>query len=92
MNQEDIIEHKLITTILSCLMFDEDFNHIVNECKSIASENIIADVLKECIRKRLVSTSFIDEPKFKAGLFFDSDNMYHYRYQITAKGIDFIQE
>lgn len=78
--------------IISKLIFDEHFENIIADCKSLAIPTVIADILKYLIHHKLVVAKYHVEPvqgrsKSKSGFMYDSDRMKDYTYRITSKGI-----
>ena len=78
---------ELELAVLSLLIFPETFASIVDECPTPTSKHIVGDVLKKLIHDELVVPLLENEKgNFQRSLGYDSDGLYHYRYQITAKG------
>lgn len=72
--------------ILLALLFPEPFDTLVEEIQ--ATQPVIASELKWLIAKGLVVPMAEDQSgRFKQSLYYDSDNMRAFRYQITAKGL-----
>jgi len=77
--------------VLEKLIFEEAFDHILQECKDLANSNVIADVLKYLIQHKLVIAKLpLENRRSKAGFMYDTDRMGDYKYQATAKGIKYI--
>ena len=78
----------LETDVLEKLIFEETFDNILAECKTLAAPGVIADVLKYLIQHKLVVAKFpLENKKTKAGFMYDTDHMRDYTYQATAKGV-----
>lgn len=73
--------------ILNCIYFVEPFSKIIDEVNYPA--NIVADVLKSLIQKRLVAAMLWDEnlQEYKRSFIYDSDNMNAYSYLATKEGL-----
>ena len=80
-------EEELEMEVLSCLYFVEPFDKIVEECG--IERNIIADVLKNLIARKMVSAMVFDEQynEYKRTFIFDSDNMQNYSFLATKEGL-----
>lgn len=77
--------------VLEKLIFEETYESILLECKSLALPNVISDILKYLIQhKCVVAKVVLENKKSKAGFMYDSDRMKDYTYQATAKGIRFL--
>jgi len=79
----DVLESE----VLEKLIFEETFDNILTECKSLAVPGVVADVLKYLIQHKLVVAKFPHQNRSKAGFMYDTDHMRDYSYQATAKGI-----
>ncbi len=76
------------TEVLNLLLFPEHFTAIVAECKTTKDQNVVADVIKELIHKKLIVPGIIDENgNFKPGIMYNSDGMSDYQYVATALGV-----
>ena len=74
--------------ILRSLTFPEPFDTLVEEIK--ATEPVIAAELKELIVWGLVQVMMEDERgRYKSSIYYDTDNMRAFRYQISSKGLQF---
>lgn len=73
--------------ILNAIYFVEPFENILAECR--APEQIVADVLKQLIARKLVTPMQFDSDKqeFIKTFFYDSDNMRAYHYLATKEGL-----
>jgi hypothetical protein len=73
--------------ILNCLYFVEPFEKLLEELNF--PSNIIADVLKTLIQKKLVVAMKWDEQTqdYKRSFIYDSDNMHAYSYLATKEGL-----
>jgi hypothetical protein len=73
--------------ILNCLYFVEPFEKLLEELSF--PSNIIADVLKTLIQKKLVVAMKWDEQSqdYKRSFIYDSDNMHAYSYLATKEGL-----
>jgi len=73
--------------VLNAIYFVESFNTILEECKY--PQNVVADVLKQLIAKKFVTSMQFDEEKqeFKKTFYYDSDNMHAYHYLATKEGL-----
>ena len=73
--------------ILNCLYFVEPFEKLLEELNF--PSNIIADVLKTLIQKKLVVAMKWDEQSqdYKRSFIYDSDNMHAYSYLATKEGL-----
>jgi predicted transcriptional regulator len=73
--------------ILRSLTFAEPFSTLVEEVR--ASPHVISSELKFLIARGLVSPmeSALND-RYKPSIYYDSDNMHAFRYQITAKGLN----
>ncbi|MFM2376458.1 MAG: hypothetical protein RLZZ165_1555 [Bacteroidota bacterium] len=72
--------------ILRSLIFAEPFGTLVEEVK--ASPHVISSELKFLIARGLVSPMEAGpNDRYRPSIYYDSDNMHAFRYQITAKGL-----
>lgn len=73
--------------ILNAVYFVEPFETILSECKY--PEAVIADVLKQLIHKKYITTLVFDLEKqeYIRTFFYDSDNMRAYAYLATKEGL-----
>jgi hypothetical protein len=72
--------------ILRALTFPEPFDTLVEEIP--AKEAVIGAELKELIVLGLVQVMQEDERgRFKSSIYYDSDNMRAFKYQISSKGL-----
>jgi hypothetical protein len=73
--------------ILNCLYFVEPFEKILEEVDFPA--NVVADVLKTLIHKKMVVAMFWDDKiqDYKRSFIYDSDNMNSYSYLATKEGL-----
>jgi hypothetical protein len=72
--------------ILRSLIFPEPFDTLVEEVK--ASQPVIAAELKQLITKGLVQPMEADASgRFMPSIYYDTDNMRAFHYQITAQGL-----
>jgi hypothetical protein len=72
--------------ILRSLIFPEPFDTLLEEVKG--SEPVIGAELKHLITKGLVQPMEADaKGGFKPSIYYDTDNMRAFHYQITAKGL-----
>jgi hypothetical protein len=72
--------------ILRSLTFPEPFDTLVEEVKG--TQPVIGAELKYLIAKGLVTVIDRDDRgRDKPSIFYDSDNMRAFRYQISAKGL-----
>ncbi|MBL0017085.1 MAG: hypothetical protein RLZZ519_1942 [Bacteroidota bacterium] len=77
--------------ILRALLFPEPFDTLVEEIKE--REPVIGAELKFLIDKSFVlSMEEMPNGSFKPSIFYDSDNMRAFRYQISAKGLQHLEE
>jgi hypothetical protein len=77
--------------VLEKLIFEENYENIIQECRDLALPNVITDVLKYLIQHKLVVAKVPSKAKrSKPGFMYDSDRMSDYTYQATAKGIKYI--
>jgi hypothetical protein len=77
--------------ILRALTFPEPFDTLVEEIKE--RQPIISNELKFLIDKGLVlSMEELENGSFKPSIFYDSDNMRAFRYQVSAKGLQHLEE
>lgn len=76
--------------ILDCLTFAEPFKTLEEEVS--VEVNQLADALKVLIVKDLVQPMRHNSSKdrWEKSMFYDSDNMHDFRYQITSKGLDIL--
>lgn len=80
---------ELEIAVLELLLFPEHFNNIVAECKVKVGRHAIGDALKTLLHDKYVSPlRLVEDGKFERSIGYDSDNMEAFHYQITAKGID----
>jgi predicted transcriptional regulator len=76
----------LQTQILLSLTFPEPFDTLVEEIK--ATQPVIAAELKELIVLGLVQVMQEDaRGRYTSSIFYDSDNMRAFQYQISSKGL-----
>lgn len=73
--------------ILNVLYFPEPLENILEEVN--ADRNVISDVLKRLIDKKLVTAMIFDTEKkdFVKSFIYDTDNMDDYHYLITKEGL-----
>lgn len=73
--------------ILNSIYFVEPFSKILEEVNHPA--NVVADVLKQLIQKKLVVAMQWDETHqdYKRSFIYDSDNMHAYSYLATKEGL-----
>jgi len=73
--------------ILNCIYFVEPFDKILEEVNYPA--NIVADVLKSLIQRKLVVAMFWSEElqEYKRSFIYDADNMRAYSYLATKEGL-----
>jgi hypothetical protein len=73
--------------ILNCVYFVEPFEKIVEEVNY--PPNIVGDVLKTLIQKKLIAAMLWDEnlQEYKRSFMYDSDNMHAYSYMATKEGL-----
>ena len=73
--------------ILNCIYFVEPFEKIIEEVDYPA--NIVADVLKSLIQRKLVVAMCWNEElqEYKRSFIYDSDNMNAYSYLATKEGL-----
>lgn len=76
--------------ILQKLIFAENYENILLECKQLAPDNVITDILKMFLHHKLIVAIPIGKSE-KSGFMFDSDKMNQYTYRITAKGLKIIE-
>ncbi len=78
--------------ILSVLTFPETFEAIEAEVEEKAA--IISDELRTMIDKRWIQVMMYDAAKgdFRSSFLFDSDQMRHQQYMITAKGMGLLSK
>lgn len=76
--------------ILNLLMFDEDFPNILRE--SGITEKLAAAVLRILIKDKLVSPFEEGSSEIKKLWMYDVDNLYQYKYRITALGLKALEE
>ena len=79
----------MIELELELLLFPENFNNVVAECRISDSRHIVGDVLKTLLHDGLVSPLRLDDKgNFTRSIGYDSDDMQAFHYQLTSKGID----
>jgi hypothetical protein len=83
---------ELEVSILKSLLFTESFERIVEECTTTKDKNIVADGLKSLLKHKLVRPMYLKNGEFVASIVYDSDKMYAFQYQATAKGISWMEE
>lgn len=76
--------------ILRSLLFPEPFDTLLEEVT--ATQPVIAAELKYLIHKGLVSPMEESGGRTKPSIYYDSDNMRAFRYQITALGLKHQEE
>lgn len=75
------------TDVLNLVLFPEEFDTIVSECRSTSNPNVVADVIKSLIHKKLIVPGIQDEAgKFKPGAMYNTDRMSDYLYVATVQG------
>lgn len=78
-------------SILNLLLFEETFDHISDELKQY-KQNIIQDEIKSLIVLDLIKpVKDLESNKF-SGIIYNSDNLREFSYQITAKGISYLEK
>lgn len=78
--------------ILDLVLFPEEFGSIVSECKSTRNANVIADVIKDLIHKKLVVPGSPNEKgDFVPGGMYNTDSMSDYMYVATSKGVEIMK-
>ena len=86
--EPDLLER----AVLDKLIFDESYENLLMECRSLAKPNVLTDVLKLLIQHKLVVAKPVqDGERAKPGFMYDSDHMHDYTYRATAKGVKFLQ-
>ena len=80
---------ELEIAVLELLLFPEQFNNIVDECRVKVGRHVIGDALKTLLHDKYVSPLRLDDSgQLVRSIGYDSDDMEAFQYQITAKGID----
>lgn len=83
---------ELDIAVLELLIFPENFDRIVEECRLSSDRNILGDVLKNLLHDELVAPLVMTEDGvFVRSLGYDSDFLNHHHYQITSKGLDALE-
>lgn len=72
------------------LIFEEQFEVLVSEIKDEKS-NHIADELKSLIVKDFVRPCRELESGKASGFMYDSDQLSHYSFTLTKKGLDYLE-
>lgn len=78
-------------SILNLLLFEETFDHILDDLKPI-KQNVIQDEIKSLIVLDLIKpVKDLDSLK-TSGIIYNSDNLREFSYKITAKGISYLEK
>jgi hypothetical protein len=80
----------LAKKIISQLVFEETFDHIVEDVKD-AGKYAIADEIKMLIAKDILHPRRDLISGKTSGFIYDSDHMEHYSFGLTAKGISLLE-
>jgi hypothetical protein len=87
----ELVMVELDFAVLELLLFPEEFDNIVAECRIPSTKHVIGDVLKTLLHDDLVSPMVKNEVgNFERRIGYDSDHMEAFYYQITGKGIDML--
>ena len=78
-------------SILNLLLFEETFDHIADELKEY-NQNVIQDEIKSLIVIDFIKPVKDLETKKLSGIIYNSDNLREFSYQITAKGIQYLEK
>ncbi|HEX2899557.1 MAG TPA: hypothetical protein VHS96_07535, partial [Bacteroidia bacterium] len=77
--------------ILRALLFPEPFDTLVEEIKE--KQPVIGAELKFLIGKGLVlPMEELKDGRYKPSIYYDTDNMRAFRYQVSAKGLQLLEE
>ncbi len=83
--------NELGESILNLLIFEETFEHIIDELKPI-KQNLIQDEIKSLIVLDFIKpVKDLDSLK-PSGIIYNSDNLSEFSYKITAKGINYLEK
>lgn len=88
MSQERL--SKLSEKIIGCLIFEERFEHLLEEVKE-EKQSYIADELKLLIAKDLVRPCRDLETDKASGILYDSDSLKDYSFMLTSKGLSYLE-
>jgi hypothetical protein len=80
----------LAKKIVSLLVFEETFDHIVEDVKD-ASRYAVADEIKTLIGKDLLHPRKDLVSGKTSGFIYDSDHMEQYSFALTAKGMSLLE-
>lgn len=81
---------KLSEKIISLLIFEERFEHILEEIKD-EKHSHIADELKQLIAKDMVRPCRDLETEKASGILYDSDSLKDYSFTLTSKGLTYLE-
>lgn len=82
--------NKLAEKIISLLIFEERFEHILEEIPDFKKSHV-ADELKLLISKDYVRPCRDLENESKSGVIYDSDKMIDYSFTLTSKGLNYLE-
>lgn len=80
----------LARQIISLLVFEETFGHLLEDVKGI-SRNEISDELKTLIAQDFVKPCRDLETDTSSALLYDSDRLDRYSFRLTAKGMKMLE-
>ncbi len=80
----------LAEKIVSMLIFEENFKHIYEESGEI-NKNVVQDEVKQLIVSNFVKPVANIETGKRSGIQYDSDKMFEYSFQLTAKGMHYLE-
>lgn len=80
----------LAEKIISMLIFEENFNHIYEESGE-KNRNVVQDEVKQLIVSDYVKPVANIETGKRSSIHYDSDKMHDYSFQLTGKGMKYLE-
>ncbi len=80
----------LAEKIIGMLLFEENFNHIVEESGE-KSKSVVQDEVKQLIVSDYVKPVANIETGIRSSIHYDSDKMHDYSFQLTGKGMKYLE-
>lgn len=82
----------LALAVLELLIFPEEFDSIIDECRIKSGKHVIGDVLKNLLHDEMVRPLLKNKDgELVKSLGYDSDFLQDYHFQITAKGLSALE-
>jgi len=80
----------LAEKIISMLIFEENFNHILDESGE-KRKSVVQDEVKQLIATDYVKPTANIETGRRSSIHYDSDKMQDYSFQLTGKGMKYLE-